>query len=142
MISAIAHIKDGTLLISNRKRFAADIAKLKNGMVEITIKRANRRSNPQNRYLWGVVYKEIQIRLNELGNDFTPDDVHNFCKGEFLKVPVLGTGGEVIGYGPGYTSDLNKEDFGVYLDKVILWAAEFLEITIPLPGDNLQLFKI
>jgi hypothetical protein len=138
MLTISTHIKGGKLILDNRKRFAADLSSQKDGIYELTLKLKTRRTTQSNRYLWGIVYKEIQIRCIELGNDFTVEDVHDFCKQEFLKVHVIGNGGEVIGYKPGSTANLTKEEFGIYLDKIILFAAETLCITIPLPNEDLQ----
>lgn len=127
----------GILTLNNRKRLLSDLLKFKGCAVEIVIKKKNRRSSPQNRYLFGVVYKEIEVRLRELGNDMNVDDVHEFCKNEFNKVEVLGDGGEVIGKKGGSTTEMNKEEMGIYIDKIILWSADFLSITIPLPNSEL-----
>ena len=50
----------------------------------------------------------------------------------------MGVDGEVIGYKGGSTANMNKEEFSVYLDKIIFFAAETLLITIPLPNEDLQ----
>jgi hypothetical protein len=141
MVKATAYgiIKDGTLTIANQRRFKAELAHFKNCAVEITIKKRNTRSSPQNRYYWGVVVKEIQVRLNDLGNDFEPETVHEYLKDKFNKVEVIGPGGEVLDYLGGSTTDMNKEEFGHYVDRIIEWAASFLSIAIPLPNSDLQL---
>lgn len=138
MLTISTHINGGKLIIDNRKRFAAELTTLKDGVYELTLRKKNRRSNHQNRYLWGYVYKEMQFRINELGNDFSIDDVHDFCKTEFNKKEIVGVDGEVIGYKGGSTANMNKEEFSVYLDKIIFFAAETLLITIPLPNEDLQ----
>ena len=139
ILTAYANIKSGKLTLANRKRFEQDLTGFKDCAVELTVKKKNRRSNPQNRYLWGVVYKEVEIRLKQLGNDVNADVVHEFLKGKFLQVPMIAEGGEVIENLPGSTADLNKEEFALYVDKIIMWAAQFLEITIPLPNEILTL---
>jgi hypothetical protein len=141
MVKAIAYgiIKDGQLTIANQRRFKADLAHFKNCAVEITIKKRNTRSSPQNRYLWGVVYKEVEVRLRELGNDVNPEVVHEYCKGRFNKVEIIGEGGDVLDYLGGSTTEMNKEEFGQYVDRIIEWAASFLSIAIPLPNADLQL---
>jgi hypothetical protein len=140
MVKATAYgiIKDGKLTIANQRRFKADLEHFKNCAVEITIKKKNTRSSPQNRYYWGVVVKEIQVRLNELGNDFEPETVHEYLKDKFNKVEIIGEGGEVLDYLGGSTTEMNKEQFAEYVDKIIEWAASFLSITIPLPNTDLQ----
>ena len=129
----------GILTLNNRKRLQTDLLKFKGCTVEIIIKKKNRRSNQQNRYLFGVVYKEIEVRLRELGNDIDVEGVHEFCKFEFNEVKIFGEGGEVISKKGGSTTEMNKEEMSIYVDKIILWAATFLEIRIPLPNETLTL---
>jgi len=132
--------KTGILNLANRKRLQDDLTKFADCSVEIIIKKKNRRSGQQNRYYHGIVVKEIEIRMCELGNDVDSDLVHEFLKDRFLQTPLIGDGGEVIGSLPGSTAKLNKDEFGTYIDKIILFAAETLSITIPLPNTELQLF--
>ena len=127
----------GILTLNNRKRLQTDLMKFKGCTVELIIKKKNRRSNPQNRYLWGVVYKEIEVRLKELGNEMDAEEVHEFCKAEFNKVEITGDGGEVIGSKGGSTTEFNKSEMSEYWDKIIYWAADFLQIVIPLPNEDL-----
>jgi len=132
--------KTGILNLANRKRLQDDLTRFADCSVEITIKKKNRRSTQQNRYLWGVVYKEVEIRMRELGNDVDSNLVHDFFKDKFLQKELVGQGGEVIDSIPGSSAELNKEDFGIYVDKIIEWSASFLSITIPLPSTELSLF--
>jgi hypothetical protein len=136
---AICTISAGKLKLSSEKRFKADLANLKDGQYELLLRRKNRRSEPQNRYLWGVVYQEIRIRLKELGNDFTSEEIHELMKLKFNPVPLVLSGGEIEQIG-GSTAKMNKEEMSIYLDKIFLWCAEFLEIDIPSPGAELNLF--
>ena len=91
--------------------------------LEIVIKKyVPKRTNRQNRYYFGCVVRTI---CEETGSD--PDTVHAELKKMFLLIkggliPIVGS-----------TRKLNTKDFGVYLDKVILWSAEFLGIIIPPP---------
>jgi hypothetical protein len=132
-------IKDGKLNIHNRKRFLQDVSTLKNGEYELRLKKKNRRSLQQNKYYWGVIVFEITHRFNELGNEFTHEMTHDFLKDRFNFVEVVGTGGELIGTVGGTTTDLNKDEFSIYLDKIIQWAGEFLEIIIPAAGEQTEM---
>lgn len=127
------------MTLSNKQRFVEDLSGFKDGAVEITIKRKNQRSSPQNRYYFGVVVKEVELRLKELGNDFSPDLVHEFLKDKFNKVEIIGDGGEVIDFIGDSTTKMNKEQFSVYVDKIREWANDFLDINIPLPNETLLL---
>ena len=132
--------KTGILQLANRKRLQADLAHFADCAVEIIIRKKNRRSSQQNKYYHGVIVKEIETRMRDLGNDVTPELVHEFLKDRFLQSPLIGEGGEIIGSLPGSTAKLNKDEFGIYIDKIILFAAETLAISIPLPNTELKLF--
>jgi hypothetical protein len=135
-----AQIRSGILLITNRKAFTAAVSKLKDGSYELTLKKRNRRSLEQNAYYWGCVIADINDRLKQLGNDFSPDEVHEFLKERFNAKMIAGEGGEVLGQVGGSTTEMNKEEFGIYLDKIIQWAAEFLQITIQSPGEQTEMY--
>lgn len=139
VITAYGNIKKGKLTLANRKRFEQDLSGCKDGVVELTVKARNQRSSPQNRYYWGVVVKEVQIRFRELGNDVTPELTHEFLKGKFNLKPLIGEGGEVIDNIGGPTPEMNKEEFSEYVDKIIIWAADVLQIVIPYPNEKLIL---
>ena len=126
-LTAYGTIKDGRLTLANRKRFEADLLSFKDCTVELSVKKKNRRSTQANRYLWGVVYKEVEIRLKELGNDVNADVVHEFLKGKFLRQPLIGEDGIVIEDIAGSTADLNSEGFTEYVEKIMQWASEKLQ---------------
>lgn len=129
----------GILNIPHRKRLQDELRQFKGSSVTITIKKKNTRSNKQNAFLWGVVYKEIELELKRLGNDVTPEEIHEMCKESFNSIDIVGPGGEIIGKKGGSTAKMNKDEMSVYWDKIILWTATYLEITIPLPESDLQL---
>ena len=138
-LTAIGNIKDGKLILSNRKRFDADLSGFADCVVELTIKKKNRRSNQQSRYYFGVVVKEIQIRLKQLGNDFDTETIHNFLKDKFNKKELLGEGGEVIDYFGATTTGMNKTEFSEFVDKIRAWSLDFLSIDIPEPNAKLEM---
>ncbi len=72
------------------------------------------RSDRQNRYLWGIVYKAIQEHLP----GWDADDVHEFCLGEWsgwetLQGP-LGTRIRPVRR----SSKLNVQEFSDYVDHI------------------------
>lgn len=133
------YVKDGKLTINNRKRLEEDMRQFKNGPVMISVKRKNKRSNPQNRYYWGVIVQEIKLRLIELGNEVDEETVHEFLKGKFNPVSAIDKDGVVIAELPGSTADLNKEEFSAFVELVIRWAAEILDLQIPYPNEDLKI---
>jgi hypothetical protein len=140
-LTAYGEVKNGGLTITNEKRLSEDLKKFPDCDVEMIIKRKGQRSNPQNRYYWGIVITEIKLRLRELGNDFDSETVHEFLKQKFNgeKIIIPGTG-EIIEVGQ-TTTELNKEEFSIYLEQVIRWANQTLEIIIPEAGEQTQMFN-
>jgi hypothetical protein len=84
------------------------------------------RSQKQNRYMWGVVYK---ILGDELG--YLPEEVHQFCGDMFLKYEKP-TGEMFIKS----TTRLTKPEFEDYLEKVRRFASVELSISIPKPNET------
>jgi len=83
------------------------------------------RTNPQNSYMWGVVYMMIS---NELG--YTPEEVHDLMRMEHLvdrtgKFPRLRS-----------TTELSRVEMEEYLTKVRNWASAELGLYIPLPNEE------
>jgi len=130
-ITAYGSVKDGKLTLANRKRFEADLKDFKDCTVELSVKKKNRRSTQQNRYLFGVVYKEMEIKLRELGNDVDVETIHEWCKQKFNAKYILGPSAEVLTTIGDTTTEMNKEQFSEYIDKISRWASANLELYIP-----------
>lgn len=91
------------------------------------------RSDRQNRYLWGCVYKLIS---DEIGH--SPEEVHEICKQLFLKDWVIfenkkGEFKEFLTVKS--TTDLNTKEMEDYLSKVRQWASMEISCYIPLPNE-------
>lgn len=111
--------------------------------VVLTVKEFKpKRSSQANRYYFGVVLPMICNGLEDLGWD--PEDceegsVHEALKRKFLAKPRPITGdGEFLDISPS-TAKLDKEDFGVYIEHCVRFAAEYLNVTIPPPNTQLQI---
>jgi hypothetical protein len=139
-IEARGWIQDGELHLSNRKRFKAELKGAKNQDVEIIVKTKGKRSNPTNNYYWGVLIEEIRIELKRRGTIADPETIHAFLKQKFNpQRTVIDATGEVIEIG-GSTTEMNQEEMGEYLERIIQWCAESLEIHISPPNTQTQLF--
>lgn len=108
--------------------------------LEFTVRKAvDRRSSPQNRYYWGIVVDAIYRGLKEGGMEITRQGTHDLLKFRFLKEEhPIGKDGEFITTIPS-TSELDVEQFIAYTDACIRFAAEYLNIRIPGPGEQGEL---
>ena len=75
------------------------------------------RSNPQNKYYFGVV---VDMISEETGNE--PEETHELLKLKFLK-PM----------GKANTTQLDTKEFNLYIEKIQRWAAQDLGCIIPDP---------
>lgn len=103
--------------------------------IELTIrKKRKRRSDPQNRYYFGVVVEMVRIGLKDMtGEIFNSDEAHDFLKMRFLKRPLADTNGEQIGEKVLSTTKLDTIEFSEYIEQCCAFAAEYLGISIPPP---------
>jgi hypothetical protein len=133
---AIVTIKDG--IIQNRKALK-DLFTVKDGKYLVERSDANKRSNPQNRYYWGLVIPMIHNGIKEMGTELTFLETHEFLKARFnISDLVNEDTGETISL-PLSTTRLNKSEFSDYVAKIQQFAAEFLNIIIPDPGQQMEI---
>lgn len=136
----IVNLKGG--IVQNRKPVAVLFQSLKDGKYLLEISGADKRSNPQNRYYWGLVVPLIQKGIKDLGTELTKEETHEFLKARFnteeIHVVDKKTGELLYESIPKSTTRLNKEDFSKYIEQIQRWAAEFLSIVIPDPGVQLK----
>ena len=130
----------GSLSIHNRQRLLEWARQYPGKNVVIKFERkGSKRSSPQNRYYWGVVIKEITLRLRELGHQWlTDEDVHDMMKLKFNYEQIVSEHGEVLEL-PKSTTTLTKTQFAEYVDNIRMWASGFLSIDIPDPNQDLTM---
>ena len=97
-----------------------------------------KRSNPQNRYYWSVVVALIHRALNEGGIEVTREGTHDLLKFRFLKEDHR-VGPEEVITTVRSTTELDKLEFGTYLDECIRFAAEYLNVVIPDAGEQMEM---
>lgn len=131
-------IKEGKLRINNRADFDTAIHNI--GELEVTLtleKRSKKRSNPQNSYLWAVVYACARKGFMDIGYVLTLEEVHEFFKAKFLISDIVHPDkGEVLGNRIKSTTELETFEFGEYFEAIIRWCAEYLSIEIPYPNEQ------
>ncbi len=121
----IGKVAKGKLTLQEQDRFDAYLVSLGQQSVDVVIRTWRKpRSNPQNRFLWGVVYQLISETTG-----YTPEEVHDAFRMMFLKdedraMPTLKS-----------TTSLSTIEMNEYWAKIQQFAAEKLNIQIPDPNE-------
>lgn len=114
---------------------------LRAGQYMVEVKRhRGKRTDPQNRYYWGLVVPAVRAGLIALGwEDMTNDELaHEYLKYKFGKTEHVNKHtGEVVCL-PTSTAEMNTLEFTEYIEQVREWAAKDLYITIPDPNTTIQ----
>lgn len=121
-------VDNGKLRLFDREDFDKYLLSVK-GPVELSLKRRlKQRTIRQNRYYWGVIVKLISEHTG-----FTPTEVHNLLKYQFLK-DIMQIGGKTYGTIKS-TTELDTQGFSEdYWEPIRQWAAEELNLFIPDPS--------
>jgi hypothetical protein len=108
------------------------------GWLQIDVRHTRRRprSNPQNRYYFGTVVPAVCKGLREVGYDVDIDATHEYLAATFLPSQTIDIDGNPITLRQS-TADLNTTEFSQYVDRISIWASEYLSISIPLPNENI-----
>ena len=122
--------KNGRLFIQEHERFVEHLASLPSDIYLVVgdAKEKLGRSNSQNAYYFGVV---IDLICKETGE--TKEHTHKALKELHLSEYVDFGGGRVKITRS--TKELTTKEMEEYLDKVRMWAAEFLGLNIPEPQE-------
>ena len=133
-------IENGTLKFKQRSTVLSDIAQMRDGEYVMTIERKRRkRSLMQNAYYWGVVVPLVKEGLLEVGYRMTTEAVHEFLKGQFSITEIVNERtGEVL-KSIGSTSEMTTSKMMDYFAEITQWAAEYLNVQIPNPGEQLKI---
>lgn len=113
-----------------------------NGPVRLTVEKdSGKRSSQANRYYWGVVVELISRGLKEVGWEpaaCTPKAVHLDLRRRFLTEEKHVKDGLFMEHVKS-TTELDSEAFGEYLEHCIRFAAEWLGVAIPPPGEQQEM---
>lgn len=135
----IVHIKNGQ--IANPAQVRKTFLELRDGKYLYEINTYNKRSTQQNRYYFGIVVPMIQKGINDLGHDLSKEEIHDFLKAKFNYDGIANEEtGEYMAF-PLSTTRLNKEEFSNYIRKIQLFAADFLGVVIPDPGEQIKIYE-
>lgn len=146
-------ISNGKLMIDDRERMNDELKLIHDCEVEIIIRpKKRKRSYQQNAYYWAVVIPAIQNGIKQLGTRLTLNETedwlidfllatdkeftHLFLKERFISPSFIDEStGEIIERKKS-SKQLSKEQFSEYLERVIQFANETLEIEIPESTNN------
>lgn len=139
--------EQGTIKLPKKMR--GEIASsFKGKRIEVTVKQKyKQRSSNQNRYYWGVVVPAILLTFIDIGNDLQQGNpehlemIHGFLKDKFLDngIEICNAHGEAEKLPPS-TTRLSTVEQEEYHARIIQWAAEYLNIVIPLPNEQMEIF--
>jgi hypothetical protein len=131
----IIHIKDGQI---TNKAAARKLFQVEDGSYVVELKKNKKRSNPQNAYYWSCIIPLVTDGLKNLGHTWSEEDTHEVLKGLFLKRKKELPNGEIVET-VGSTRKLTTEEFNEYIEQIAQFAASYLSLTIPAPGEQTTL---
>lgn len=133
----IVHIRDGQIQNPNAVKKLFD--RLKDGKHRVDAFPLNQRSIPQNKFYWGLVVPMIQKGILDLGTELTKEETHEFLKARFNAQEIVNSETAECISVPRSTTALSKEGFSNYIEKIQQFAAEFLNIVIPDPNQQMAI---
>lgn len=138
--------EDGQLKIVNRKGFDQDMKTFAGQRLILRVKKYRKsRSTKQNSYYWGAVISYVEDGLVNMGFDrhlLSSENIHHMLRDKFLKEDIGVSEGNHAGEFVTMvrsTTDLSTTEFMDYIADIQKWAAEFLNIVIPSPGEQSDL---
>ncbi len=135
-------VKNGLLQKGVSKEIAELIKSFEGKRIRIRIEKVGAtRTIRQNSYLHLAVGIFSKALIEYTGDEqYDPETLKNMLKTKFLLKDVFNQKtGEVTGQIVLRTRDLNKEDFAIFTDKIIRYAATGFHITIPVPEEQFEI---
>ena len=128
------------LKIYNRGQFDKDILMFLDKEITLTIERKKKkRSIEQNSYYWGVVVPLVKEGLIDVGYRVGLEQSHNYLRDHFAKGELVNEKtGEILPIKLS-TTDMTTTDFMGYIEQIQQWSAEYLNIQIPDPNEQLTI---
>ena len=137
-VFVIVHIRQG--VITNPAVIRKAFDGLKDGRYIVDITKQNKRSNPQNAYYWGLVIPLLKKAFEDLGHELTAEEVHEFLKAKFNFKEIINQETGEVNQIPLSTTRLSKSEFSDYIEKIQIFAATFLNLVVPGPGSQSEMF--
>lgn len=136
-------ISSGRVLYPEPEKFREAIRALPDGVYTNKIEKLySKRTNRQNAWYWGIVLPMVRDGLKDVGYDCdTVEEAHEICKEQFIIIEgrkrkrlINKQTGEIkyLKVFPS-TRKLTTVQFKEYTERIVRWAAEYLNIVIPDP---------
>lgn len=129
-------IRNGRLVKSESLKKAFELS---DGQYELTIKKKGRRSIPLNNYYWGCVVEYQQEGFQNIGYDWSKEQVHEFNKAEFNYIEIVNPATGEVKRAPRTTTDLTNTEFLEFLERIKQFSAEWLNTYIPDPNQQAEI---
>ena len=139
-ISIISDVNNGNLK-RNRGEIKNALKSFEGKTIKLTIEKfANKRSNNQNNYYWGIVVPILKDAIyNEWGEIWSKEKTHDFCKMQFNYFEKINEEtGEIVRVPKSTTENTTttQEEYHLEIRK---FAKEWFNVDIPLPNENIIL---
>jgi hypothetical protein len=85
-----------------------------------------KRTGPQNRFYWGTALRSIAENAWVDGKQYSENAWHEYLAGKFIGYEDMPGGGQT----PISTASLSVDEFSVYLERVMQYAAEHLGVIV------------
>lgn len=120
-------VKKGKFLPDDAQAFIRAVRSYENKRITVTIDTPKKtRSSNQSRYYWGCVLAELSEFTGH-----TPEELHEFFKAKFLRVP----GNKGIKFIIRSTTSLTTAEMEKYLEEIRRFASVELSFYIPDPNE-------
>ena len=126
---------------SNSKgvRKIADAFKTKDVVITFEL-RKKKRSNPQNRYYWGVIVPMASILISDCyGEIIDNNEAHCFLKEKFCKKEVVNKITSEIEMITISTSSLSTLEFDAYTNLCVSYIKDMFNVDVPAPGEQITI---
>lgn len=132
----------GVLHIVHRAKFDEGLKRFAGKDIELTVqKKKSYRSNPQNRYYWGIIVELVMQGMNDTGNEMNKQETHEFIKANFNYKEIVNEDTGEVFRATLSTTALTKSEFSEMVEKIKRFSAEYLNVVIPDANEDLSLFK-
>lgn len=139
-IELYSSVVNGKLQENVSKQIKEFLPSLESKRVVVKIEKVKSiRSLQQNSYLH-LLFTMFKDALNDLGNEYTMEEVKELCKAKFSLIDVVNENtGECIGQRIKGTHEMGKLEMCDFVENIIRWAASFFGIKLPYPNENVKL---